>query len=601
MPEFHLINEQTFLSSCAKVPATQDNLKQVAPSHNLEPKFSIGFSTASGKKVAISEEAMIRAKNLFEAADESNLDELSTLIVTKPTKDDINFARDDTPSITEIPHVVSFQLASGKNIVLSEDAIAKAKALLEDVEQKSADRYTESKQKVISTANQARSSAFKPHSTREKSPSKDFIKPSEKQCFGFSTASGKNVSISEEALIRAKRLFDTVDESYLDEPSTSSVKKLTKAEPTSQSESIIKMRPISKVTAEIPRNIGFNTASGKTVTISEASLSRANKLFEETISSPIPPEMIDTERLVKDNYKSPPCVPVKDENTEKKRKMKEIDDEDDDDWISSPTIGKKKKKLTTLTPRAKLTLTPISGTPSAFEDAPTFVSSEVSAMRRKARQEQKLLIQFKQKKTMKTLSKPGLLYQLKNDASHVKKSLEELVGKPSLPEMCPPYVLLQEYGMLPSVCLVQASNASSFNFFAWEHFSMEECRNNSHGVELGRYLNTSLNFAVSNFRCLGEFEVILSDDNTVGCEEIGASFLASSNVDPTLVNLEWIRNHYRWIVWKLASMELRIPALFARTCLTPKNVLEQLKYRYDKEIDRCQRSALRRIIEQVCD
>jgi len=98
---------------------------------------------------------------------------------------------------------------------------------------------------------------------------------------------------------------------------------------------------------------------------------------------------------------------------------------------------------------------------------------------------------------------------------------------------------------------------------------------------------------------LGEFLVILSDDNTIGIEEIAASLLASKNVDPKLVDVEWIRNHYRWIVWKLASMEMRIPTVFARQCLTLPNVLEQLKYRYDLEIDRCQRSALKRIIEQV--
>lgn len=99
----------------------------------------------------------------------------------------------------------------------------------------------------------------------------------------------------------------------------------------------------------------------------------------------------------------------------------------------------------------------------------------------------------------------------------------------------------------------------------------------------------------------GDFNVILSDDNIVGCDEIGLSFLASQHVDPTLINMEWIRNHYRWIVWKLASMELKFPQLFARNSLTPLNVLEQLKYRYDVEVDHCKRSALKRIIEQVRD
>ena len=93
--------------------------------------------------------------------------------------------------------------------------------------------------------------------------------------------------------------------------------------------------------------------------------------------------------------------------------------------------------------------------------------------------------------------------------------------------------------------------------------------------------------------------LILNDDNMIGCEEIGASLLALDSVDPTLISIEWIRNHYRWIVWKLASMELRLPSIFAHQVLTPINVLEQLKYRYDVEIDRSRSSALKRIIEQV--
>lgn len=95
--------------------------------------------------------------------------------------------------------------------------------------------------------------------------------------------------------------------------------------------------------------------------------------------------------------------------------------------------------------------------------------------------------------------------------------------------------------------------------------------------------------------------MILSDDNIIGCQEIGSSMLASEHVDPNLISMDWIRNHYRWIVWKLASLELKVPSLFARRCLTPLNVLEQLKYRYDLEIDHCKRSALKRIIEQVCE
>jgi len=97
---------------------------------------------------------------------------------------------------------------------------------------------------------------------------------------------------------------------------------------------------------------------------------------------------------------------------------------------------------------------------------------------------------------------------------------------------------------------------------------------------------------------LGELNLIFSDHNTIGCDEISASFLASSYVDPSLISEGWIRNHYRWIIWKLACMEKRFPNELGRQCLNPANVLDQLKYRYDREIDKSQRSALRRIIEQ---
>ena len=97
----------------------------------------------------------------------------------------------------------------------------------------------------------------------------------------------------------------------------------------------------------------------------------------------------------------------------------------------------------------------------------------------------------------------------------------------------------------------------------------------------------------------GEYLLIMADNNTISCEEIGDSLMALESVDPSLISPEWVRNHFRWIVWKLACMEVRLPDRFAQQCLTPQNVLDQLKYRYDREIDRCERSALRRIIEQV--
>ncbi|RCV24794.1 hypothetical protein SETIT_5G114900v2 [Setaria italica] len=60
---------------------------------------------------------------------------------------------------------------------------------------------------------------------------------------------------------------------------------------------------------------------------------------------------------------------------------------------------------------------------------------------------------------------------------------------------------------------------------------------------------------------------------------------------------EWVSNHYKWIVWKLASLERCYPTRAAGKFLTVDNVLEELKYRYDREVSHGHRSAVKRILE----
>lgn len=55
-------------------------------------------------------------------------------------------------------------------------------------------------------------------------------------------------------------------------------------------------------------------------------------------------------------------------------------------------------------------------------------------------------------------------------------------------------------------------------------------------------------------------------------------------VDPKLISEEWVYNHYRWIVWKQASMERSFPEMMGGLCLTPEQVLLQLKYRYTESL-----------------
>ena len=80
-------------------------------------------------------------------------------------------------------------------------------------------------------------------------------------------------------------------------------------------------------------------------------------------------------------------------------------------------------------------------------------------------------------------------------------------------------------------------------------------------------------------------------------DSIIKAFLSSPGVNPSKITPEWVKNHYRWIVWKLATYERRFP-LECYSKLHPNEVLLQLKFRYDSEVDGLSRSSLKKIYEK---
>ena len=55
--------------------------------------------------------------------------------------------------------------------------------------------------------------------------------------------------------------------------------------------------------------------------------------------------------------------------------------------------------------------------------------------------------------------------------------------------------------------------------------------------------------------------------------------LRAAGADAEHCSEAWVANHYRWIVWKLACYERRLPQQLAGRMLTVPVVLDQLKYR----------------------
>ncbi|TNY21422.1 Rad51-associated protein Brh2 [Rhodotorula diobovata] len=64
-----------------------------------------------------------------------------------------------------------------------------------------------------------------------------------------------------------------------------------------------------------------------------------------------------------------------------------------------------------------------------------------------------------------------------------------------------------------------------------------------------------------------------------------------------LVTLQWVKNHWKLILWKAASYVRSRPDLLDQWW-TFERVLDQLRYRYEREVNRAERSAIKRIQER---
>ncbi|KAI9092381.1 hypothetical protein DFS34DRAFT_653041 [Phlyctochytrium arcticum] len=73
--------------------------------------------------------------------------------------------------------------------------------------------------------------------------------------------------------------------------------------------------------------------------------------------------------------------------------------------------------------------------------------------------------------------------------------------------------------------------------------------------------------------------------------------LLGAGADGGLASAEWVENHYSLILWKLASMVRSFPTLLDEYW-SPTKVANQLRYRYEREINRAKRSAIKLIVEQ---
>ncbi|XP_035874289.1 breast cancer type 2 susceptibility protein [Phyllostomus discolor] len=186
-------------------------------------------------------------------------------------------------------------------------------------------------------------------------------------------------------------------------------------------------------------------------------------------------------------------------------------------------------------------------------------------------------MRIKKKHGQHIFPQPGSLYLIKT-SSMPRISLKAAV-EGQVPSACS-HKQLYMYGVSKHCIKINSKNAESFQFHIQDYFGKE-------GAGAGK----GAQLADGGW-------LIPSNDGKAGKEEFYRALCDTPGVDPKLISRDWVYNHYRWIVWKLAAMEFAFPKQFAARCLNPERVLLQLKYRYDVEIDRSQRSAIKKIMER---
>ncbi|KAI4493258.1 hypothetical protein M0802_009546 [Mischocyttarus mexicanus] len=543
---------------------------------------NIGFSTASGKHINISESAVSKAKCLLE--------------------------KDDTPSM-------GFSTASGKQISVSESAISKAKSLLET------DDITSLTNIYLDNESNVRNN----YNTKNVSSS-------------FVTAGGQSLNISNKALSKAKKmLFEDLEDIQINENITNELNK-------------------SSIDKSIVSKVGFKTAAGREVVISKEALNRAeiflsddtndtnqcNNLLNKSINKRKSLHLCDN-TVDKLSFSTKKVrLSNKDITEEKERETNSqsnifsneimastaalLADERDNDqtmeWISqadnceketpsSPVIGRqptarKRSRKRCLQNSLKQKLKPliksdISGNVNEenvqFDDTskeelismqetnlkpnfdlPIDNVTDILQKRFEFMLEQEKIIKEKKLNRPKAIKGKLLSYKEKNYNSRL--TWKKLVGN-DVPSLYT-FKELIDRDISSEILTITATTASLFKFRCIDFYGEEIINNNSNGLEMedGGYL-------------------IPDKDNCIGISEMKRSFLASPGVDPSLIPRDWIENHYKWIIWKLASMDrIKFKFIDIPRSLTPVNVMLQLKYRYDREIDRLQRPCLRRILEK---
>lgn len=583
-----------------------------------------GFQTAGKKKINISKEKLANCLKVFDGIDLNINDELPSSISTSPSFNRINTViKPSANSTSAIKSKESHFKTASINVNKSEDGTEILGGINLEIESKlKENHFSQTKHSldlgkcVFHTANN------KPISISDEAieASQRLIKKinngaemfeenSKNSPFvGFKTASNRNIAISKKTLDKAKKLFDHIDE-------TSS--NLNEA-----------------VCAQMETKFQFQTANNKPVNISEKSYEASQRLINPTDSVKV---------IVKNNGEFQQFVGIKTASN-------------NDIVISKETFDKAKKIFDGIDETSSINLCKIVSTPTKtmfqFQTANNKVVNISEEAIIASQRQLNTDLSFKKFQTASnkevkisktSLARTKVFDEIDSETVNQNKDFEEskdinlknilntqvisnfeetLYTEDFLKEPTPtskrsaspilPYskTKKQKFKAPASNTLKNLLKTDSCHNDRTSTFIFDRSYKKNKGFKLKdlnvleeKYKSENKNIDPYihnfNFENILEFEFLngRNDLTAVKLRTEDIKEIFSKSVNKTIIPTGWIENHLKLIIWKLLSYEAKYPNVFYKVC-TAKSVIEQLKYRYDKELYNVQRPALRKILEK---
>lgn len=531
---------------------------------NAIPDIMQGFKTASNKPVPISEEALAKTKHLFQ-----DIDNLYS-------KDGETYDKGVNNVTVEVNHAFQgFKTASNKQVTVTKEAIAKSKEMFKEFEVcegMQTDVFEDTGKLAFEEFQRAKAKKKSQHLNIDIS---DIQEGKQNKFFEFQTASNKSVKISEDALAQSRKLLLDLDVEISG----------------SKGNNQEKQRKFS----------GFQTASNKPVKISDDALAKSKKVFQDL---DIVLNKVEEKKFSGFQTASNKTVGVSKEALLKSKQIFEDIDLNSNFGDNENNIDRNKDKIafgfkTANNNKASVSEASLKNVKKIFDDVTNIeVETEVKNVDNDC---QLNIEELMNTEVIKNLEESLHTEDFAKETSPISKRS----GSPilSCPKAKKRKVFKTPQVINKSLIINDVKPTLSTNVFEFtENYKtnkkytlkhLKEIESNNSNKNVDPYI---LNFKFDNLLDI-EFDGKRNDvDSDIwSTDKIVKRF--KDSVNTKIVPEGWIANHLKLIIWKLLSYEVYFPTCMENVC-TVRNVLNQLKYRYDRELYNVERPALRKVLEK---